>query len=111
MTSLYAKYLTERTSDKIIEIPEGFVTYRYVNEGKSVYILDIYVLPEFRSQGVASQLADQVVAEARAKGCIELFGSVCPGAVNSTISMRVLMGYGMLLDGTGNNLIIFKKGI
>ena len=37
MLSNYARYLTEKTSDKIIETDKGFVTYRYVDEKNSIY--------------------------------------------------------------------------
>lgn len=110
MSSLYASYLSERTNDKIIETLEGFVTYRYINT-KTVYIVDIYTCPECRGAGVASRFADKVVVEAKAKGCTELIGTVVPSAKNSTISLKVLIGYGMTLDSSSQDLIVFKKEI
>lgn len=108
--SLYLEYLTERTSDSIIETALGFVTYRYLNETQ-VYIVDIYVRPEFRKAGVCSALADQVVKEAKVKGRAELIGTVQPSAKNSTASLKVLLGYGMILQSASQDCIIFKKDI
>lgn len=109
--SLYAQYLKERTDDFIIENGAGFVTYRYMNEGKAVYIVDIYIVPELRKSGAAAGLADRVVEEAKAKGATELLGSVVPSTKNSTVSLRVLLGYGMTLVSSTNDFIVFKKEI
>ncbi len=109
--SLYANYIKEKTEDHIIELAEGFATYRYLDEGKTVYIIDIYVLPDFREQKLASTIADTVVEEARKKGCNKLLGSVVPSAKGSTISLKVLLGYGMKLESSANDFIIFRKDI
>lgn len=109
--SLYAEYLKERTEDKIIETADGFATYRYINDGKSVYIIDIYVVPELRKTGEASYLAEQVIKEAKTKGCTELIGTVVPSSKSSTTSMKVLLAYGMELQSADRDLVIFRKGI
>lgn len=109
--SLYAKYLRERTSDEIIETTEGFASFRYLNEGKSVYIVDLFVLPDYRKSGVASAIADKVVAIAKAKGCKELLGSVCPSTKGATTSLKVLLGYDMTLQSASNDFIVFRKDI
>ncbi len=109
--SLYAQYLRERTDDKIIENGAGFVTYRYMNEGKTVYIVDIFVKEELRKSGAASLLADEVVEEAQSLGATELLGSVVPSTKNSTISLKVLLGYGMQLASSSNDFVVFRKGI
>jgi hypothetical protein len=109
--SLYANYLTERTNDKILEGQTGFITYRYINDGKSIYLVDIYVVPENRRKGAAKMLADLVVAEAKAAGCTEIFGTVVPATNNSTMSLKVLLSYGMELHSSLDNMIIFRKEI
>lgn len=106
--SLYADYLKERTRDSIIETDQGFATYRYTDE-KTVYIVDIYVKPKARRLGVASQLADKIASEAKQRGCTKVLGSVVPSANGSTVSLRVLLGYGMRLDSCANDFIIFSK--
>lgn len=109
--SLYAQYLRERTSDEIIESERGFASYRFLNEGKSVYIVDIFVVPDYRQTGEASALADKVVAIAKERGCTELLGTVVPSTKGSSTSLAVLLGYGMTLASAEHDLIVFKKDI
>lgn len=110
-SSLYAMYLTERTDDKIIEISEGFATYRYYPKTKSVYIIDIFVKPEFRNSNVASKMADSIIEEAKKEGFIQAIGTVAPSAKGSTASMRVLLAYGMVLDSASQDVVVFRKDI
>jgi GNAT superfamily N-acetyltransferase len=110
MQSLYAKYLSERSNDLIIESHDSFASYRYVDD-KNVYIVDIFVDPESRRAGEASRLADAICKEAKDRGCIYLLGSVVPSAKNSTKSMRVLLGYGMSLHSASNDFVIFRKDL
>lgn len=111
--SMYADYLKEKTSDLIIETEQGFATYRYIEfyGHQAVYIIDIYVHPDFRQTNVASAIADNIVKEARAQGCTKLIGSVVPSNKNSTTSLKVLLGYGMTLESASNDFIFFKKDI
>ncbi len=111
MATLYAQYLAERTSDEILETQEGFATYRYLNDGKTVYIVDIYTVPERRKSGYAAGLADIVAKRAKERGAIEMIGTVMPSAKGSTISMKVLLGYGMELQSAAVNMIIFRKDL
>lgn len=111
VASLYARYLRERTQDEIIETDKGFATYRYLNEQKTVYIVDIYVLPDLRKSGIASELANFIVEIAKVKGAKELIGTVTPSAKNSADSIRVLLGYGMTLLSASNDMIVFRKDI
>lgn len=110
MSSLYAKYLKERTADHIIETPRGFASYRYISE-KTCYIIDIYVIPEERKQGYASKLANYIATRAKSKGCTELIGTVCPSANNADASIKTLQAYGMSVKSAQNDLIIFSKEI
>jgi ribosomal protein S18 acetylase RimI-like enzyme len=109
--SLYKAYLTERTTDRIIETDQGFVTYRYLEDGKSVYIIDIYVIPSCRQVGIAGYLADMVMREARDRECTEILGTVVPSTKNSNINLKGLLGYGMELKSSSNDLIILRKEI
>ncbi len=111
MASQYAKYLIERTSDRIIENEYGFATYRFVNDNKTVYIIDIYVEPAYRNQKKASELADKVVEIAKAAGCNQLIGTVVPSAKGSTASLKVLLGYQMTLNNAANDIVVFGKEI
>lgn len=111
MASLYAQYVAERTWDSILEYEHGYATYRYTDTDKTVYIIDIYVEPEFRKQGLAAKMADEIVKFAQIRGCKKLIGSVVPSVKNSTASVKVLLAYGMSLDSSTENFILFKKDI
>lgn len=109
--SLYADYLRERTDDRIIEVDDGFATYRFLGDRNAVYIIDIYVVPEKRQTGVAKDMADKIANEARAKGCVEMLGSVAPSTKGSTRSLDVLRAYGMTLQSASADFIIMRKDI
>ncbi len=111
MTSLYAQYLRERTTDEILETQEGFATYRYLNDGKTVYIIDIYVVPERRKVGYAAELANIIARRAKERGAVEMIGSVMPSAKGSTNSVKVLLAYGMDLQSAAGNMIVFRKDL
>ncbi len=110
LDSMYAKYLKERTNDHIIENSFGFATYRYLDES-TVYIIDIYVGEKIRKSGHATQMADKIAEEAKLKGCTKMLGTVIPSTKNSTLSMHVLLGYGMTLQSADKDLIVFKKDL
>lgn len=109
--SLYADYLLERTTDHIMETEWGFATYRFLNDNKSVYIIDIYTDPDHRNKGEGTALADAVVDEAKVLGCTELLGTVVPSTKGSTTSVAVLIGYGMKLLRAEKDLIVLRKDI
>jgi GNAT superfamily N-acetyltransferase len=108
---MYAQYLKERTNDEIIETTQGFVSYRFLDNGKTLYIVDIYILPDYRLTKAGTAIADRVVDIARAKGCVELIGTICPGAKHSTESLKALLAYGMTLKSAANDVIIMTKEI
>lgn len=109
LVSLYAQYLTERTNDRILEVGHGFATYRIIPEQKSVYIVDIFVHPDFRHAGTAAQMADEIAKIAKKEGCTKMIGSVIPTLKNSTDSVKVLLAYGMKLQSSTNDFILFER--
>jgi GNAT superfamily N-acetyltransferase len=111
--SMHGDYIREHNGDGIVEREEGFATYRFIplGEHRAVYIVDIYVRPDFRRTSVASEMADEIADFGRKDGCKYLVGSVVPSAKRSTDSVKVLLAYGMSLHGASDNLIIMKKEI
>ena len=107
--SMYARYVRERMGDEIIETEKGFASYRYLNDGKSIYIVDLYILPDFRRENEASRLGDIVASIGKDHGAVEMLGTVNPSAKNATASLRVLLGYGMTLVSSTNDMILFRK--
>lgn len=107
--SLYAHYIKERENKEIVESEKGFATYCFTNDG--CYIVDIYVLPEFRKSGEASNMANQITEIAKSKGFNKLYGTVSPLANGSTESLKVLLAYGFKLDSSNSQLLVLKKDI
>ncbi len=62
--SLAVKYKTEKPGVIYQEIPEGFVTYKFDFETDTMSILELYVKPEYRGQGIAVYLIEKVKREA-----------------------------------------------
>lgn len=109
--SFYKQYVEEFLHNKhVIESEEGFATYSYVEPG-TVYIENIYVHPPHRRSGAATQLANSIAEIAKNKGCNKILGSVVPSANNSTMSLKVLLGYGMTLKYSMNDIVFFEKDI
>lgn len=75
MKSLWFKYLAECGGDQAIEHDWGFVTYRFVD--KSVYMPEIYIVPDKRRAGLATILVSEVEDIARKHKAEKLLGSVC----------------------------------
>lgn len=101
----------EKTSDHILETEQGFATYRYLEPENAVYIIDLYVLPEFRKEGCAAKMADAIVKASKELGFKKLLGSVVPTSKDSTTSLKVLIAYGMKLKSSSENFIVFEKDI
>jgi predicted GNAT family acetyltransferase len=109
MSSLFAQYIREREGKEIVETENGFATFFYT--GEYCYIEDIYVKPELRKSGLASELANQISEIAKNKGVKKLLGSVSPKATGADASMRVLLAYGFKLLSSDKDLIYFEKEI
>lgn len=109
--SLYGKYIKERLGDEIVESEHGFATYRFLNGGKTVYLIDIYVEPEFRDQKIAYSMTKTIEHRAKEKGATEMLGTVQPSAFGSTDSLRAVLAYGFSLSSSSENVIILRKDI
>lgn len=108
--SFYSKYIAERTGKHMMETDKGFAIYSYPDK-ETVYIEDIYTDHKYRKSNEAALLADQIVIAAKERGCTKLIGSVVPSTNGSTDSLRILLAYGMKLDSSANNFILFSKDI
>lgn len=104
-----AAYIKEREGFESLITDEGFASYRIL--GEECYLKDIYVYPDYRKQGVASEIADEIAALAKKEGCKFLTGSVCTTAKNPTDSTAVLIAYGFKITATVQNGILFRKEI
>ena len=108
--SLYSQYISERSNEGVIESDRGFATFKRVDE-KTMYIIDIYVVPEHRKFSNAKKMADFIAECAKRDGCTRLLGSVVPSTNNATDSIKVLIAYGMSLLSSSDDLIMFGKDL
>lgn len=109
VSSMYKKYVEERTNKSVLENESGFAVYSFTID--TVYIEEIFVSDEFRKSGRAVKMADEICEIAKSKGIKKVFGSVCPSAKGSTASLKVLLAYGMRLETATNDFIIMSKEI
>jgi len=106
--TLFAQYLKERENKEIIENDFGFVTYYFLSSG-DCYIEDVYIVPEKRRSGLASEFGKAIELIAREKNSKRIFGSVDQNANNKTESMKFLISYGFLLSHNSGNTIYLTK--
>lgn len=109
----YRDYINEREGKTLLENEKGFLTYSYesYNDEKAIYIQDIFVSKEYRSESIATQMADEVAEKAKSELINKLLGSVDISAKYSDVSMKVLLSYGMKPYGVSGNVIFFVKEI
>jgi len=105
--TLYARYIAEREDFSIIETDQGFATFKVV--AHTIYLRDLFVLPEFRRTKVASELCDQVCRVGRSLECTTLVGSLDPKALNANDGLRAILSYGLKLKGQQGSLLYFEK--
>ena len=110
MTSLYAQYVKERQGLGIVETDYGFATFDYVTD-TMVYIIDLYVVPEKRKEGLASKLADAICDSARIDGKTHLLGSVDVTARGAETSAKILKAYGMQEYKVDGTMVFYIKEI
>jgi len=108
--SLYAKYIKERLNRGTVETEQGFATFEFSTD-KIVYIVDLYVLPEFRQKGVAASLADSIISAVKPMGYTQLLGSVDTSTIGHETSAKVLEAYGMTKCAEVNSIHYFIKEI
>ncbi len=108
--SVYGQYLKERTGRGIVENEDGFASFEYIGDD-TVYIVDIFVIPEKRQQRLAATMADSIVAAAVKDGKKYLLGSVDVSANGAEASIKILEAYGMKPHKVAEPMIFFIKEI
>lgn len=107
--SLWANYIWEREGKKMLERPEGFATYIFLDE--HCYIEDIYIVPEARNTDIAQSLIGQIALEAKHKGYTKLLGSAIIGKYGTDKSLSMAIKQGFKLLSANNNMIYYEKEI
>lgn len=69
--NLFGCYIAETESGKIIGMALYFYAY-FTWVGKSLYLDDLYVLPDYRGQGIGTDLLDKIFETAKLEKCRRL---------------------------------------
>lgn len=108
--SLYGDYIKERAGKSIIDEDYGFATYYFLSDG-NCYLEDIYVKPEMRCRGLASQLADMVFHEAKLNKAEYIIGSFDPQGKNPAISLKAQLAWGLEPFAIKDQLLYLRKKV
>lgn len=107
--TLYKQYLLERQDTRVIESPEGFATYRFVD--RFVYLEDIYIEPVYRNAKAARLLLEQVEQAGAAKGIKEIMGSIVPSLPGAKEMLAIMTHVGFKLYSSDKDIIYLVKPI
>ena len=105
----YLEYAKELWGRQVIQEPWGFATYD-VNEGH-IYIADMYIDPEVRSQGFGKILEARIIDTARQAGCNFMTCKVHKSDENWTKNLNIYIdhcGYNVLKE-TNDFISLIKQ--
>ena len=109
--TLYERYLLEREGISIYENEKGFCMYM-IEDIYTLFITDIYVLPEYRSKHIATNLANELTEVIKKDYKItKVKGSICLDDPNWERSHIVLTQYGMRPYDEIYNMIYYIKEV
>lgn len=106
---MYKDYIKERENLHTIEVEHGFAIYSV--QPDCVYLQDIYVKPEYRKNGIATELLRQVEVLTKAHNLRHILGSCDPVANGSTASLKAILAAGFKLSHCHNNMIYLVKEV
>lgn len=106
---MWHDYVRERLGHEVYQTDHGFVTYSI--KGEACEIIDIYVQPDKRREGIGWQMANEVTRKALEAGCKRLIGFVWFGTAGAEDSMQAQLAYGFKLNHSDGQRIILVKEI
>jgi GNAT superfamily N-acetyltransferase len=112
--SLYSQYLKEKDGINTLETDKGLVTFIQQGErGQEFYIVDIFVLPEFRRTGYATELGEIMQKQAVELGAEYLLGAVEINSNTYDQSRKTLESFGfeMFVYVDEDKINYFKKDL
>lgn len=105
---MYWDYVREREGVEVVETENGFALIKMVNQDM-LYLVDIYVKPDFRRSGEGRRILQEVEGIAKELGATRIQGSVAPQANGSTESALAVIATGFKISHSDNELIYFIK--
>lgn len=109
MKSLYARYIEEREGAGIIETEESFVTYHLYPD--SIYLADMFIVPDKRNTGLHLELLAQVEEIGRKEDKKKIITSAGFGAAGLTDSVQTIINAGFSIHSGDQKLIYFVKNL
>lgn len=104
------EYFKELKGLEMYEEEHGFILFRI--QDQYVYIHDMYIKPEMRQKNIAKTMADKLLKTAQEHfGCTHLMADIQPSNKTATMSMKVLLAYGMTIREANHDEIILVKEI
>lgn len=106
---MWAEYIKEREGKETWTRPHGFIVF--LIDGAECYIDSLYVEPQMRLKNYGSELTNELVRYAQAKGCRVLTCRVDTTSLNATESLKAILGYGFKIFGLQGSHIVLEKEI
>lgn len=107
--SFFAQFYKEREGIETLHSPHGFATYKVSPD--YIQLIDVYIAPEYRQQGLASKFADQVASIGKEFGKSAMITTVDLQTIGATDSTIAILLYGFKLDSSDSRLLYFIKEI
>ena len=92
--TFYPAYLKEYRNQDHIETDYGFISYVINEEEKTIYMVDIYVVPERRKENLSRKLVYMAMAEAKERGCTHGFTHVFNDFKDKEASLMAALAIG-----------------
>ena len=105
----WAMYHKEREGFEYIENPYGFLLYKIV--GEECFIRDMFIMPEFRQNGLGSKMVDALAASAKELGANHLSSNVYVDTNGANGSLLGQLKYGFEVVSAHNNCLVLRKEI
>lgn len=86
-------YKLEKPGVEVIETPHGFITYKL--DGKTMCILELYIRPEYRSQGRGLDLMNRVKEIARKAGATAYMTTIDPSEATAKPLRKIFNQLGL----------------
>jgi hypothetical protein len=105
----FANYYKEYRDQELIETDYGMVTYVLQPENSSIFIQDLYVVPEQRKQHRASDLVDMVCEIGRKEGMTLMVSVVFMAYRYKEVSLLASLMYGCKIVAADSIKIVLSK--
>lgn len=111
ISKFYPAYLKEYKNQVYLENNHGFVSFNLFPEQKQVHVMDLYIVPEYRKNGLAAELINEVCKIAKERGCDILTAWIYMNSPDKETSLLASLKYGVKILSADNVRITVGKEI